>query len=566
MSRKILVKPDNNVDVRFASWYKMMVDLISPKNYFGVAGRGTAKTTDILADRAITIGKDMPGAYFSWTADTYTNALDNIVPGLIEGWGRKGWRQGVDYVTDEAPPSHFKLPYKQPLSYKHTISTRYGNFYILSSMDVPASLLGNSYQHSFGDETKRLDFEKIKKLLPALRGYPAFGHSVYYRGMSFTTDMPNIVDGDYDWILGREKDMDVQQVKDILNVAITLNQVKCELYNAIRDNDMNKAARLQKQYQRWLINWVRVRKDSTLFYMVSSFANADILTPGYFADSLEALGIEEFKASIVTLKPTLKKGEKFYVALGEHHFFNDGILKEYYDKYKIGDDVKPSSLALRYVDHNRALDAGVDFGDMCSMVTGQELGNYAYLFKNFYTLPPESSKELANQFLDFYEHHKRKVLNLYYDRSGNQYSRIRKDWASELKHYIEKRNGVSKTGWTVNLMNKNQATILHEEEYLFIKNMLGGFHKNLPSILIDRFGCRELKSSLEISKTKIKTNSKTGSKSIHKDKSSEKLPDKQKPMYSTNFSDAFKYFCYRKKWVEFASKRRSGSMDAPSVV
>ena len=565
MSRKIHVKADNNVDIRYASWYKMMVDLISPKNFFGVAGRATSKTTDILAERAKIIGKDMPGAYFSWIADTYANAIDNIIPGLIEGWKRKGWREGVDYVTDQPPPSRFLLPYKQPLSYKHTISTRYGNFFNLVSMDVPASAAGNSYQHGFGDETKYLDFKKVKKLMPALRGYPAFGHSVFYRGMSFTTDMPNIIEGDYDWILGREKDMDVQQMKDILKVAITLNQVKCELYNAVRDKDPSKVERLQRQYKRWLVNWVRVRKDSTLFYMVSSFANADILTPGYFADSLESLGIEEFKTAVVTLKPTLKKGEKFYVALGEHHFYDDGILKGYYDKFNIGDSVEASSLALRYVDHNRPIDAGVDFGDQCSMVTGQQTGNYVYMLKNFWTLPPESSKHLANQFTDFYKHHRRKVLNLYYDRSGNQYSKIKKDWASELKHFIEMKNGVSKTGWTVNLMSKNQATIYHEEEYNFMKTILGGSEKELPAVKIDRFGCREFKSSMEVAKTKIRTNLKTGTKSIHKDKSSEKLPMAQRPMYSTNMSDAGKYFFFRPEWVNIALKRRISTMSAPTI-
>jgi hypothetical protein len=35
-------------------------------------------------------------------------------------------------------------------------------------------------------------------------------------------------------------------------------------------------------------------KDLTFFYIVSSFVNVDI-PEGYFADSLKALGIEEFK-------------------------------------------------------------------------------------------------------------------------------------------------------------------------------------------------------------------------------------------------------------------------------
>ena len=564
MSRRTRVKADNNVDVRYASWVKMMIDLVAPKNLFFIGGRGTAKTTDILAERSIKIGADMPGAYFAWMADTYTNALDNILPGLVEGWKRKGWKEGVDFVKDQPPPAHFKLPYKQPLTYKHTISTRYGNFYNLVSMDVPASAAGNSYQHEFGDETKYLDFKKVKKLMPALRGYPEFGHSVFYRGMSFTTDMPNILEGDYDWILEREEDMNVQQIKDVLNVAITLNKVKCELYNAIRDNDYTKAKLLQKQYYRWLVSWTRTRKGSSLFYMVSSFANADILTPGYFADSLESLGIEEFKASVITLKPTLKKGEKFYISLTDEHFYDDGIVSSYYDKYNIGDSVDPTSLALRYIDHDRELDAGVDFGDMCSMVTGQDLGKEVRLLKNFFTLAPESSKELGAQFVNFFKHHKRKVLNMYYDRSGNQYSKLRRDWATELADAIEYQNGIS-TGWKVNLMSKNQATILQEEEYQLMKNMLGGYEEGLPTILIDKFGCRELKSSMESAKIKVKKNSRTGSKTIHKDKSSEKLPLAQLPMFSTNMSDAAKYFFYRTKWVKIAMKRRIAAMGAPTV-
>ncbi|WP_372744285.1 hypothetical protein [Lutibacter sp.] len=563
MSRRTRVKIDENVEVRFATWLKMMVDLIAPKNLFLVAGRATAKTTDILAERSMRICQDMPGAYFAFVSDTYVNALKNIIPSLIEGWKRKGWKEGIDFVVDAPPPAHFKLPYKAPQTYKHTISTRWGNFFILVSMDTPTSAAGNSYQHLFGDETKYLDFDKIKKLTPALRGYPQFGDSVFYRGSSFTTDMPNVIEGDFDWIFDREKEMDVQQIKDCLSVAITLNNVKKELYNAIRDKDAKKASLLQKQVIRWMIDWVRVRKGSTLFYVVSSFANADILTPGYFKDSLEALGIEEFKSAVISLRPTLKKGEKFYINLNDSHFYEDGIIASYYDKFKIGDKVEQSSLALKYIDHNREIDAGVDFGSMCSMVTGQDLGKTVYLLKNFYTLPPESSKELAEQYLNFYKHHKRKVLNLYYDRSGNQYSSIRRDWVSELADYIEYKDGIS-TGWTVNLMNKNQATIMQEEEYNLMKNMLGGYDENLPDVKIDKFGCRELKSSMELAKTKIKVKP-NGSKTIHKEKSSEKLAHVKLPMLSTNMSDGAKYFFFRPKWVKIAMKRKITKMSAPTV-
>lgn len=562
MSRRTHVKDDNNVDIRFANWYKMMVDLIAPKNFFGVAGRGTAKTTDILADRSLRIGEDMPGAYFAWAADTYINALKNIIPSLLEGWNRKGFRENYDYVVDKPPLTHFKLPYKQPETYKHTISTRYGNLIKLVSMDVVASGAGDSYQHEFGDEGKYLDFQKLKKLMPALRGYPAFGHSIFYRGMTFTTDMPNIIEGEYDWILEREKDMDVAQMKLILKTSIIVNDLRAELYNAVRNKDVTKVKSLQRNLVRWLVRNYKIRKDSTLFYMVSSYANVDILSPGYFTDSLEALGKDEFKTSIITLSPTLEIGEKFYPNLTEENFFDDGTDASFYDRYSIGDMPEASSLALRYINHSMPIEAGVDFGDQLSMVTGQSNTEAIRMLKNFWTLPPESTPQLAKQFTDFYKYHKYKKLDLYYDRSGNQYSQIKRDWATELQGEIKKAD----SSWSVDLKSINQGTIFQEEEYKLLKVLLAGINPNLPKVLIDKFNCRELKSSMELAKVKIIKNTRTGGSTIAKDKSSEAIAYKRRPMLSTNMSDAGKYFFCRPAWMRIASQRRRTSHSAPEVI
>jgi len=564
MSRKTHVShKELDVEGRFATWIKMAIDLIAPKDLFLIAGRATAKTSDIIAERSMDIIYDMPTSYQVFVSDTYVNALKNVVPTLLEGWERKGWKRGVHYVTDERPPVSFKLPYKPVSQYKHTISLFNGCFFNLVSMDQPSGAAGNSYQHIYGDEAKYIDPDKLKKLTPALRGeYVTFGHSVYYRGRTFTTDMPNVADKDYDWILDQEKNMDKEQIKLALQVALVLNEIKKELYNAIKDQDKKKIAALNRNVVRWTQKWVRVRKDATFYYVVSSYVNVDVLTGGYFTDSLKALGIEEFKASVLSFKAELKKGEKFYINLGKHHFYDDGVVSEYYNNYAIGEKIEETSLALRYINHDAELDAGMDFGNQCSMVLGQELGRYYYCLKNMHTLAPDSSKELAIQFLDFFKHHKTKVLNLYYDRSGNQYARLKKDWASEVQNHIEKMNGTP-TGWKVNLMSQNQATIYHDEEFNYAKKFMGEYYNTIPKLKIDRYQCRELKSSLELAKTKMKKNTRTGSTETLKDKSSEALPLAKLPMYSTNYSDAFKYLMWRKKWVKITQNRKGGVMMTP---
>lgn len=550
MSKRTRVSiDDTDVNGAFASWLFQMIFLIAPKHLRIIAGRATAKTSEIIAQRSQDVMYDMPKSYQVLVSDTYINALKNIVPTLLEGWKRRGWREGIHYVTDKRPPSHFRLPYKPVESYKHTISVFNGCFVNLGSLDQPGGLAGGSYQHMYADEARLLKFDKLKKLMPAIRGeYTIFGHSVYYRGSTFTTDMPNIMDGDDDWILNDEKNMNMDQVRLALEVGLVLNEIKKQILACKQVGDYDSIEKLKNNLVRWTEKWIRVRKDLTFFYVVSSLVNVDILTEGYFSDSLKALGVEEFKSAILSLKVNLKKGEKFYGNLGEHHFYEDGIINAYYDKFSLTDEIEESSLALRYVDRKQKLEAGADFGDMCSLVVGQTRGNYLYCQKEFHTLAPENEIQLGKKFVSFFKNHEYKVLDLYYDRSGNQNSKTKRDWATALKNAIEFQNGVS-TGWVVNLMSLNQSTIYQEEEYNFAKVLMGETNPFLVKLRIDKFQCKCLKSSLELTKIKIKT-SITGSKTIHKDKSSESLALHLRPMFSTNYSDAFKYLVYRRDFVD----------------
>ena len=565
MSRKTHVSSkDPFINPIYVNWLNMVCEFISPKDLILLAGRGAAKT-DIFAQRSMNVMYDMPHSQQVIVSDTYVNAAKNIVPTLFEGWARKGWLHGRDYVTDTRPPSHFKNCYKPTDSFKHTISTKVGVRLILGSLDQPSGLAGNSFQHMFGDEGRLLNFDKLKKLDPAIRGeHASFQNSIYYRGRTFLSDNPNVMQGDYDWMLGREKDMNIEQIKAAMECGQILNDIKCELYNAQIDRDVRKAELLVKQIARWTEKWIRVRKDSTFFYMVSSMVNADILQEGFFKDTYKALGIEEFKSSILSFKSELKKGEKFYGNLGEHHFYDDGVITEYYNKFLLTDDIEESSLALRYIDHNAKLEAGVDFGDMCSVVTAQPRGNHLYCLKEFYTLAPENEIQLGKKFREFYKHHKVKILDMYYDRSGNQNSKTKRDWASALANAIMFENGVS-TGWTVNKMSLNQATIYQEEEFAFAKALMGETTTTLPKLKIDKFQCKCLKSSLELTKIKIKTDTKIGSRTLYKDKSSESLPIASRPMYSTNFSDAFKYLIYRRSFVDQVNTHSQFSGMDPGV-
>ncbi len=133
--------PEIDADLQYANWLKQTSLMISAKSQYLVLGRASGKTTDFIAERSQDIIRDMPGAFFAWAADTYRNAQKNIIPKLVEGWERLGWKEEVHFVVDKRPPAHFKRPYKRVIDWRHTVTTWNGCHFKLISIG-PAQLRG----------------------------------------------------------------------------------------------------------------------------------------------------------------------------------------------------------------------------------------------------------------------------------------------------------------------------------------------------------------------------------------------------------------------------------------
>jgi hypothetical protein len=540
-------------DIRYSNWIATLIDLLKPTNLYLYGGRGTAKSTDILAKRSIDIIYDMPRASFAFVSDTYVNLQTNILPSIMSGWeNRLGFIENYHFVVDKEPPDHWPKPLIKTLSYNHTITTFNGCKFFLTSLDRPSSNAGISVVHHFGDESKYLQEEKLNKLFPTLRGdYKLYGHSHYFMGQTFCSDMPDPAVGESDWMLRMEKKMDKEQINRILQAAIILNEINLEIYFAIKKgDDPKKIENTKKNRQRWLDRLSKIRHDSTFFYIVSSFANADILTMKYFQNLLATLDFEEFKTAVLSMRKTLEVSSRFYGALSDKHFYRDGYNYDYYDQFSLKSNMVQTSSGLRHIRHEQILEGGFDAGNMMSLVIGQEHDNTYRILKGIYTLTPEWIRELADKFTTFFEPHKKKVLHLYHDRSANQYRKSGRDFATQLKHDIEFNKAGARTGWIVQLMNIGQGNISHSDEFNLMNIMMGEKDKRLPKLLIDMFECRELKNQLEITPV-----TKSEKNEIQKVKKGDKLPSARLAMESTNFTDAFKYLVCRPKWVSIAKQK-----------
>lgn len=549
MTSKNLPTKKNNgedFDVKYGHILQVLTDWIDTTVLVMNAGRGMAKSTVIQARRAYRCVMEMPGGAFAFCSNTYTNLEQNIMPAVQNGWKLMGLIEGVHYVKGQRPPDKWRSRCSVIVDdYRYVYSFFNGSVIFLGSLDHPSLLAGKSVLHLFFDEAKYAKDESVKRALPILRGDAiSFGASHLFLGLTITSDMPDITENESDWYLRYAANMDPDRIMHIVQTASVRNDI---LISRIREEGKQKPSmrtlrRLERQLQYYDNALLKLRKGQSFFINASSFVNVDILTIDYLTRLLDTIGLHEFKKSAIGIRPGVRRDLRFYVQWGEGHKYVGTLSGEAAD----------NSLQLIHLKGNKPIDGGMDFGNMLSLVIGQDDGTAYRVHKNFFELPPGWFRELGDQFLLFFASHQCKVLNLYYDRAGNNFQRQGVDYATQIKDAIEKNGFGRRTGWVVNLKSRHQSTLKQEAEYLFMQSLMGGMEKRLPKLLVDSANCPELISSIE--KAKAAITYKGNAKIVSKVKKSEKLAPKKLPMNSTNFSDAFKYLMMRREWLSLINK------------
>lgn len=548
-----------DVPVKFGSDALIFCDWIDTTNFVSIGGRGVAKSTVILARRSERCVRLMPGAPLAIVANTYSNLVDNIMPAVQNGWKLNGLIEGVHYIKGKRPPEEWRRRCSVIVDdYRHVYSFWNGSVLFLGSLDNPSLLAGKSVAHLLFDETKYASDAKAARVMPILRGDAiTYGRCHLYGGVTITTDMPDVTEGEYDWFFRYASEMNPERIIKIVQAASELNRLNIKLLklNRAATPDVRKIARLEKKIDYYEEGLLKLRKGQTFFMNISSFVNIDILTVDYAKRLYNgALELHEFLKSVLGMRPGVRRDARFYVLFSDKHKYYDGTASGV---------AAFSSDELRFLDPTRPLDGGMDFGNMLSFVIGQQDGQYYRVHKNFYELPPGWFRELADQFLAFFARHQCKTLNLYYDRAGNNFEKQGEDYASKIKEAIEKDATGRRTGWTVVLKSRKQSTIKQNAEFDFMHEFMRGENKNLPALLVDALNCPEMICSIEGAKAEVKYRGSV--KLVAKVKKTEKLEAKKLPRLSTNFSDAFKYLLMRREWIKAVSVAGSSAPGADAL-
>ena len=571
MTRKKKLKTtSDDVEVRYANWMAQLIAIVQPWSLYWIAGRASAKTVQVLAERVQEVAQDCPGAPFAWVADTYSDLHKNVIPSLIDGLALLGWHPGTHYVINQEPPREWRQRmYNVCTDWKNTMTFYTGFNFTFISLDRAAIGAGRSYVGVFGDEVKYFPEEKFTNLLKAVRGFRVkYGDSVWYRSRTLTTDMPNPNHlGEYDWILKLARQNDKPRILLAMRAGFVYNDTKREYIARLQQADELRArcrtdaslrpalaeaerqtALARRTMLRWEQRWLKTRRGLSFFFISSSYVNADILGEDWFHDEF-AEGLEGSLCNILSVIPRLEAAQMFYCNLSMKNFYADGYLNDVIDRHPFG--WEQDSSALRYLDPGRPLEAGMDAGNMLSMVFAQQAGHVLRVLKELYTLPPQNVRDLADKFLQYFRPHRRKLLKLYYDRSMNNYSRTGADMATQIKRAIEVDADGRRTGWRVQLMSLGQGNISSNLEYRFFQELLPGhLEARLYRLLIDQHNCPCLKSEMEVTRTKAKADERAGTTQIVKEKTGDKLPIARLPRESTNLTDALKYLVLRPEVVK----------------
>lgn len=105
----------------YLSVVQILIKLADPTFLFGEVGRGSGKTTHMLAPRVDRVQHSMPGSVLVLGASTYKSIFDNILTGLMD-YFQENYIRGVYYEIGKEPPKHFTRCCSYIDDWKHTIS------------------------------------------------------------------------------------------------------------------------------------------------------------------------------------------------------------------------------------------------------------------------------------------------------------------------------------------------------------------------------------------------------------------------------------------------------------
>jgi hypothetical protein len=528
--------------------------LINGHEHYHVWGRGTGKTEGPIALRSINAANKMPRGATGMVAATYIQILTRTLPPLEKAWQRYGYMPGIHYWVGEYPPKHLKIPRAiyHPRSPQHCIFWWNGHVRHFMSLDRPGLSNGKTVDALDGDEVRFMNFQRyLDDIAPTNRGNrEIFGHLPEHHQITFCTDMPHDQSGK--WILEKEKEMNRDQIAQILNVQLAYNDLKLE-YEHPRTSGPRRVylARKLRDYQLVLDE---LRKNSVFYSEATSLDNIEILGEDQFHQWKREMKPAVYDRAILN-KRILQIEGGFYnmLNLDKHTYdaFNYSFIDELWERTKLvdasGKAFKPDCRSDGDINKQKPLDVAFDAnGYFSCAVVGQQHAKEYRMLKSFHEQHEEGLEGVCKNIVDYYHCHPTKEINFYYDHTFLGTDAIRKFSYAE---FIAKQFRDAK--WKVNMIYIGQQP-LHKTRYEMWSAVFKEADTRIVPVRLNKTNCDQLLICLQ------RAGTRQGSKGVEKDKRPEGRKETYPPEEATHLTDAFDTI-YIGKFKRIIGKRRSST-------
>jgi hypothetical protein len=448
----------------YAPDWQLRAKMTWANELYVVAPRGTGKTEEILAQRAIECVQAMPKGKGAMIAVSYKKLKTQLLPPLISSWRKYGFHRGKQFwIGDDRRPKNWKIeePYIAPVETTDFIQFSNGHGIHLISQDRAGMANGLSVEWIGADEARLMNKVRYDEDASAiLRGHAAlFDHLPQYNSVTMTTDMPLIDEGM--WILDMEKEMDPELIEDIFEMSVILE----ELIQADEERS-TKHSRAEIAKLTQMIN--EMRCNAVHYIEVSDGSNLIFLGEKFIKTQARVMERTRFNSSILGLR-TSNLANKFYplFSVEQHGYFksNHSYL-EIYGSNSVNDcrtdgDLSTSQPLLLAFDHNSSINW---YG------TGQWDGNDHQTLKSHFVLGREGKKlsNLLKDFIDYYFFHPNKNVIYIYDHTSIA-GTASTDWSFK-DEVIET---LSRAGWKVEERYLGKAPF-HDFKFKEIRDIHSG--------------------------------------------------------------------------------------------
>lgn len=442
-------------------------------------GRGTGKT----AEEAILIeyiARTMPRSKWAIYAPSYNKFFEDEIPNIKAVLEKLGMYENIHYYVGRRAPesAQFDEAFQSPDNYQHCIHFYTGcTFQVLSEAKASAAV-GLNLDGLIVTEAVYCNISILeRKVFPAIRGSNGrwFEKHNLFGLKAFFSSTPIDISGKW----------------------FTDLELTCAMYPA-----------------------------TSKYIKAPTSANLENLKEGYLKEA-EKITADRviFEAEYLCIRPKLVN-EAFYMLLDEdlHGYENPKLLTNPYNDCRDDNDLNPAL----------PLFIGIDLGAVInSATTAQSYPDELRILKDFFVLSSDQKiqDDLVTDICDYYQHHKTKVIYLYFDAQGNNDT-----GNTRLTKGQQLANDFRKRGFTVIPMTNRRTNDSHALEHEICLRLMSEENTIFPKFRINKSNAPYLLGSMKNARVKLSGIKKV----IQKDKSSEKKLKNAQRMFATDLSDSFK--------------------------